>query len=87
MDPDTCPQTAEGVELNELDDGYIIYDPKQDRVHYLNPTAAFILVLCNGKVPTRDLPSLVQAAYDLTEPPEIEVAQCLEKLYEEGLIR
>jgi hypothetical protein len=50
-----------------------------NRVHYLNPTAVLILELCNGQVPTRDLPSLVQAAYDLTEPPDAEVAQCLQK--------
>ena len=87
MDPNACLRTAPGVEINQLEDGYVVYDPTKDRVHYLNPTAALILELCNGQVPTRDLPTLVQNAYNLTDPPHGEVNQCLQKLCEEGLIR
>jgi Coenzyme PQQ synthesis protein D (PqqD) len=87
VDPSTCPRAAEGIEISEVADGYVIYDPKQDRVHYLNQTAVLVLELCNGQLSAGNLPSLVQAAYDLPEPPEQEVAQCLETLFREGLVR
>jgi hypothetical protein len=87
VDPTTCPRTAEGIEVSEVTDGYVIYDPKRDRVHYLNQTAVLILELCNGQVTAGALPALIQSAYDLPEPPEQEVAQCLQTLFEEGLVR
>lgn len=87
MEPNTCPRAAEGIEVSEVADGYVIYDPKRDRVHYLNQTAVLILELCNGQVATSDLPSLIQSAYNLPEPPAEEVAKCLQTLFEEGLVR
>jgi hypothetical protein len=86
MDQDFRPRPVEGIKISEVADGYVIYDPKQDRVHYLNQTAAIILELCNGKVTARELVLLVQDAYNLPEPPEAEVADCVQKLIEEGLI-
>lgn len=64
----------------------VIYDPGRDRVHYLNHTVVLLLELCNGEITAAELPALVQAAYDLPEPPMAEVAGCLEKLSEEGLV-
>ena len=86
MDPNTCLRAAEGIEINEVADGYVIFDPKRDRVHYLNQTAVLILELCNGQVPASDLPALIQSAYDLPEPPAEEVAKCLQTLVDEGLL-
>jgi hypothetical protein len=86
MDSNFCHRTVEGIEISEVADGYVVYDPHQDRVHYLNHTAGVILELCNGKVSAGELAALVQAAYDLPEPPTEEVASCVEKLIEERLI-
>ena len=36
------PKGRGGVECREVDDGFILYDPKEGRVHSLNPAAAFI---------------------------------------------
>jgi hypothetical protein len=87
VDPNACPLAVEGIEISEVADGYVIFDPKRDRVHYLNQTAVLILELCNGQVAAGDLPSLIQSAYDLPEPPAEEVAACLHTLFEEGLVR
>ena len=87
VDWNACPRPAEGIEINQIEDGYVIYDPARDRVHYLNHTAVLVLELCNGQVAARDLPALLQDAYGLPEPPVNEVAECLEKLLEEGLVR
>ncbi len=87
MDSNFRPRPSEGIEISEVADGYVIYDPKQDRVHYLNQTAVVVLELCNGQVTAGELPSLIQAAYDLPEPPVEEVAGCVQRLFEEGLVR
>jgi hypothetical protein len=80
------PVRAPDLELNEVADGYIIYQPDRDRVHYLNQTAAVLLELCNGKNAEADMPGLLRLAWDLPEPPVEEVAVCLEALRNEGLI-
>ena len=86
MDSDFRPRTTEGIEISEVADGYVIYDPKRDRVHYLNQTAAVVLELCNGQVTAGELVALIQDAYGLPEPPVEEVADCVQRLIEEGLI-
>jgi len=81
------PSQAQGVEINKVADGYIVYDPERDRVHYLNHTAVLVLEFCTGKVTAREIPELLRSAYDLSTPPTEEVAQCLARFYEEGLVR
>ncbi len=36
------------LQINRLEDGCVIYQPEQDRVHFLNQTAAIVLELCDG---------------------------------------
>jgi Coenzyme PQQ synthesis protein D (PqqD) len=80
------PRPVAGIQVNEVTDGYVVYDPSRERVHYLNHTAVLLLELCTGQVKARDLPALLQKAYGLPEPPVAEVADCLEKLLQEGLV-
>jgi hypothetical protein len=86
MDVDACPRMSEGIEINKVADGYIVYQPDRDRVHYLNHTAVLVLELCNGSTRAGDLPGLLEAAYSLSGPPTAEVSECLAKLLEEGLV-
>ena len=87
MDWAHAPKQIEGLEVNQLADGYVIYEANRERVHYLNHTAVLVLEMCNGDVQADEIPSLLKHAYDLTEPPTAEVAECLDKLRDEGLIR
>lgn len=80
------PQRAAGIEINEVADGYVAYDPVNDRVHYLNHTAALILEFCTGENSDDEITHLLGAAYDLPEPPLIEVAECLAQLRDERLV-
>jgi hypothetical protein len=86
VDWDACPRVTPGIEINKVDDGYIVYQPARDRVHYLNQTAALVLELCNGTTRAADLAGLLQTVYQLPAPPRAEVSECLEKLYAEGLL-
>ena len=81
------PRGIEGLEINQVEDGFIIYDAARDRVHFLNPTAVFILELCNGRHSPAEIIKIAEAAYCLTEPPEKEVRELLSKLADEGLIQ
>lgn len=86
MDWSRAPRRAEGIEVNEVADGYIVYQASRDRVHYLNHTAVLVLEMCNGRVSAGQIPGLLKQAYDLAEPPTEEVAVCLTKLLDEGLV-
>ena len=77
---------ASGLEINELPDGYIVYQQETDRVHYLNGTAVLVFECCDGAVTAGAIPDLVRKAYNLAELPTAEVKQCLDRLVDEGLI-
>lgn len=80
------PRRAAGVELSEVTDGFLVYQPDRDRVHYLNPTAAILLEICDGSLAAAELPPFLAAAFSLAEPPREEVAACLAQLLAEGLL-
>lgn len=87
IDWNACLQRVDGVEVNEVDDGYVVYHLERDRVHYLNQTAVLLLELCDGRTRAGDLAGLLKAAYGLPAPPSDEVAACLASLVDEGLLR
>jgi hypothetical protein len=80
------PLRADDLEVNEAADGYVVYQPARDRVHYLNHTAALVLELCTGANQAADIVHLLQRAYDLPEPPRQEIHDCLAQFRQEGLI-
>jgi len=80
------PRHVEGVEINQVADGYVVYHAARDRVHYLNQTATIVLELCNGKNDAAKIASLLQTAYELPDLPLEEVTGCLGQLRAEGLI-
>ena len=86
MDWASTPRQAEGIEINPVADGYIVYQPDRDRVHYLNHTAVLVLELCNGATRADAIAAALKDAYALAEPPTREVGECLAKLLEERLV-
>jgi len=43
------PHKAPDVDVHEVVDGFVVYHPSRNRVHYLNHTAAIVLELCTGE--------------------------------------
>jgi hypothetical protein len=80
------PRRAAGIELSEVTDGFLVYQPERDRVHYLNATAALLLEVCDGSLAASDLPPFLATAFSLAAPPRDEVAACLASLLAEGLL-
>jgi hypothetical protein len=80
------PRKADALEVNEVVDGYVVYQHDRDRVHYLNRTAVIVLELCTGHNDAAAITSFVQQAFELSEPPEEEIEACLAQLRREQLV-
>jgi hypothetical protein len=80
------PARSGTVEISAVSDGYVVYDPERDRVHYLNHTAALVLELCTGANSTSDIIGTIQRCYELPDPPDGEVRDCLDHLRREELV-
>jgi Coenzyme PQQ synthesis protein D (PqqD) len=78
---------ADDLEVNEIPDGYVIYQSSQDRVHYLNKTAAIVFELCDGEHVTEEIVSCVaELLHRDASACDHEVRECVDQLSTEGLV-
>jgi hypothetical protein len=77
---------ARNLEIHEVPDGYIVYQKDQERVHYLNKTAAVIFELCNGTQQPQDIVEQVAKIYALDPSAYDEISASLDLLVQQGLI-
>jgi PqqD family protein of HPr-rel-A system len=75
-----------GLDVNEVQDGFVVYHPEQDRVHYLNTTAAVIFEYCDGLQTEDEIITQVAAAFEVPVARRDEIRACLENLKHEGLV-
>ncbi len=80
------PKHVDGLDINPAEDGYIIYQPEQDRVHFVNATAVLILELCTGENSVEEIIRLVTEHYQLEEAPDESVKEAVSKMKAEGLL-
>src|SRR5258708_2119814 len=80
------PKHIDDLDVSPADDGYIIYHPERDRVHFLNPTAVLVLELSNGENSPEQIVDLVKQAYGLPDAPVKEIQEALKQLKAEGLL-
>ncbi len=76
----------DGLEVQVVGNRVLAYEMASNRIHYLNPTAALILELCDGNRSTEELAWLVQEAYGLEQAPVDEVVQGLATLRTSGIV-
>jgi hypothetical protein len=81
------PRRQDGVQLEEVADGFLIHQPEKKRVHYLNRTAALVLEMCDGETGKTEMAAALKELFDLTDPPLSEVEECLDSLRKQGLVR
>ena len=87
LDTDGRYAKTPGLEVNEVPDGYVVYQSSKDRVHFLNPVAAVIFELCDGNHTTSDIRSVLVAGYELARFPDKEFSSALSNMLTEGLIQ
>ena len=83
---DLNPRQADSLEVNEAEDGLVVYDPLRDMVHHLNPSAALIFDLSDGTRDADEIARLLAEAWSLESPPTDEARAGLEELAERRLI-
>jgi FkbM family methyltransferase len=81
-----CPAQVDGLEVDETSDGLTVFQPIRDQVHQLNLSAAIVFELCTGENSPAEITKLVHKIYRLPDPPADEVARCLDRLWQEGLV-
>jgi hypothetical protein len=74
------------LEIDQADDGFIVYQAERDRVHYLSPCAVLVLELCTGSNTTETIVELLARVYGSEQVPEAAVRETLAQLWEAGLI-
>jgi hypothetical protein len=77
---------AEDLDVNEVPDGYVIYQTAADRVHYLNKTAAIVFELCDGARGADDIVSRVTKMFERQGTADGEIETCIQSLLKEGLV-
>jgi hypothetical protein len=75
-----------GCEVSHMPDGFVVYQVKEEKVHYLNPTAAMIYELCGTRQSVTAIAAYLQKTFSLPEPPVAEVVDCIDSLVTQGLI-
>jgi hypothetical protein len=86
MDWELRPRQAPGLEITEVVGGFVVQKRDGDRLHFLNPTAAFILQICDGGIRADEMPELLASAFALERIPRDDVETCLTALLREGLL-
>ncbi len=81
------PQHVDGLDISPAEDGFIIYQPEFDRVHFMNATAVLILELCNGKNSEQEIVELIKEECAVGENPAQAVKDTLAKMKAEGLLK
>ena len=64
INEDFVPATKECIELEELDDGCILYNTEKYEVHSLNITAASIWSCCDGKHSIKEIATIVEKCFE-----------------------
>ena len=80
------PKSVDGLDISPAEDGYIIYQPELDRVHFMNATAVLILELCNGRNSEEEIVDLIREECGLEHNPADAVRETLAKMKAEGLL-
>ena len=77
---------ADNLDVSDVPDGLVVYDPAADRVHYLDAVSTVVFELCREGGPRDELPGRVQQIWALDHAPTAEVEDCVEQCLKEGLL-
>jgi Coenzyme PQQ synthesis protein D (PqqD) len=78
---------ANGLDVHEVPDGYIVYQNEHDNVCYLNKTAAIVFEFCDGNLDSDEIIARVAKIFELKNSSDSEIRECLDSLVKEGLVR
>ena len=85
--PAAGPSQVVSLDVDEVDDGLVIYQRRPERLHYLNNTAALLYVMSTGAMSVIEMALALEQAFDLTTTPLAETTGCIDRLLGLGVLR
>ena len=88
--PEFSPQVRDDLVFRQLDEEWVVYDPKSEKLHVLNASAAVVWLCCAGESTLAEIVDAVKEAFDTNldkEALEEEVRQTVESFAQEGLLQ
>lgn len=80
-------EKPEGFALTDIPDGLAITDAEGKVVHFLNPVASAIFLLCDGRNSVGSIATILKEEYALAEAPVKDVLDCLSELESSAMVR
>ena len=80
-----APTQAANLEINEVADGLVVFDPAVQQVHYLNNTASIVFELCDGATSPEQMVALAAEAAPSDAWPDV-FDGCLSDLRRQKLV-
>lgn len=87
LETDSICVICEGLEKTEVPDGFVIFKAETEKVHYLNPSAAVIFELSDGRKNIGEIAEFMREVYKLPEAPLAQTLTCTQALIDQGLLR
>ena len=84
---DANPIRSDSLEVNEAEDGLVVFDAVHDTVHHLNPSASLLFDLCDGTRDVATIAGLLGEAFGLDSAPAHATESGLRELADRRLIR
>jgi hypothetical protein len=77
----------EHFSYTDIPDGLAVNDAAGEAIHFLNPVASAVFLLCDGAHDANAIAAILKEEFALAEPPLQDVLACLGELAAETLIR
>ena len=86
MRSESVYRPVDGIEINRVPDGAMVYVAERMRVHFLSPTALVVFELCGMGKSVAEIETFLADAFSLPSAPSESVRSCLRSLLDEGLV-
>jgi hypothetical protein len=77
----------EHFSYTDIPDGLAVNDAAGEAIHFLNPVASAVFLLCDGAHDANAIAAILKEEFALPDPPIQDVLACLSELAAETLIR
>ena len=76
----------EGLSFTDVPDGLAVHNGTAEAVHFLNPVASAVFLLCDGAHDANGIAHILKEEFALAQAPLEDVLDCLARLEAEALI-
>lgn len=84
-----CPKARDDVVFRQLDDEWVLFDPRGEQLHVLNLMAALVWAHCTGDNTSEEIADALASAFELPVPQQQvldDVAAAVGRFQETGVL-